>query len=144
MRSSFKIVMLGVLCAILILLVYGLAFGAQFFGDNVGIISGKVEKGDSDRGLTVPSTPSPTGPPMAYLPVGTAIRGSTTFKNGFVKIEVPVKGGWAPMDFLSPTGGEAVVAKVDKPDLCLRSERAFNRHEQVGCEMGQNMELTGL
>ncbi len=146
MKNSSMIIMPAFLCGILVLFAYGPAIGAQFFGDNVGIISGTVEKGDSERGLTVRSTPSSSGAPMAFLPFGTKVQGSTTFKNGYVKIEVPVKGGWVPMDFLSPTGGEAVVARVDKPDLCLRIRSGPSvTHEQVGCaEMGQKMELTGL
>jgi hypothetical protein len=141
-----SLIMLGVVCALLILLVYGLAFGAEFFGDNVGIVSGTIAKGDSERGLTVRATPSATGAPMAWLPVGTKVHGSATFKNGYVKIEVPVKGGWVPMSFLTPEGGEGVVSRVDQPDMCLRIRSGpSTSHEKVGCAgMGQKLELTGI
>ena len=145
MRKS-SVIMPSMVCAILVLLAYSPALGAQFFGDNVGIIAGKVAKGDSERGLTVRSSPSSTGAPMAWLPVGTAVHGSATFKNGFVKIEVPVIGGWVPMSFLTPEGGEAVVSRVDRPEMCLRIRSGpSTSHEKVGCAaMGQKIELTGI
>lgn len=146
MRNSSTMTVLAVLSGILVILAWGSALGAQFFGDNVGIISGKVEKGDSEKGLTIRSTASSSGAPMGWLTVGTKVHGSATFTNGYVKIEVPVKGGWVPMSFLTPEGGEAVVARIDSPEMCLRIRSGpSTSHEKVGCaEMGQKIELTGL
>jgi len=146
MRNSSIITVPAVLCGILVVLACGFALGAQFFGDNVGIVSGSVEKGDSEKGLTIRSTPSPSGAPMGWLPVGTKVHGSATFTNGYVKLEVPVKGGWVPMNFLTPQGGDAVVARVDSPEMCLRIRTGpSTSHEKVGCaDMGQKIELTGL
>ena len=61
----------------------------QFFGPDVGIISATVEKTDSDRGLTIRSTPSAQGAPKAYLPVGTEVKGYAVFRNGYVKLLSP-------------------------------------------------------
>ena len=146
MRKSSITTLLAVVCGTSVLLASGFALGAQFFGDNVGIVCGKVEKGDDEKGLTIRSTPSSIGAPMGWLPIGTIVRGSATFTNGCVKIEVPVKGGWVPMNLLTPQGGEAVVAKIDTPDMCLRIRSGPSAsYEKVGCaEMGQKMELTGL
>lgn len=50
------------------------------------------------------------------------------------------------MDHLKPSGGEATVASVDKPDLCLRIRSGpSSSFDKVGCaELGQKLELTGI
>lgn len=122
------------------------ANSAQILGGNVGIISGDVEKTDSDRGLTVRSSPSSQSAPLAYLPKGTAVKGYRTFSNGYVKLQTPQDGGWVRMDSLSPVGGEGSVASVDKPELCLRIRSGpATSYDKVGCaELGQQLHLTGL
>ncbi len=128
------------------LLSIGGAQGMPIIGDNVGIISATVAKGDSERGLTVRSSPSAESQPRAYLPTGTRVKGYPMFKNGYVKIEDPHRGGWIRLDSLQPIGGEATVASVDRPDLCLRIRSGpANSYDKVGCvELGQKLELTGF
>ncbi len=118
----------------------------QFFGPDVGIISATVEKTDSERGLAIRSTPSAQGAPKAYLPVGTEVKGYAAFQNGYVKLLSPMEGGWLSMSHLKPVGGEATVASVDKPDLCLRIRGGpASSYDKVGCaELGSKLELTGF
>jgi len=135
-------------------MIVGLAFllpvqgtqGMQIIGDNVGIISATVAKADSERGLAVRISPSAESQAQAFLPVGTRVKGYATFKNGYVKIEDPAKGGWVRLDHLQPVGGTATVSNVDRPDLCLRIRSGpATSYDKVGCaELGQKLELTGL
>lgn len=122
------------------------AYGMQFVGDNVGLISATVAKADNERGLTVRTAPSAESQAQAFVPVGTKIRGYAMFRNGYVKIEAPSKGGWVRLDHLQPVGGSATVSTVDRPDLCLRIRSGpGTSFDKVGCaELGQKLELTGL
>jgi hypothetical protein len=54
--------------------------------------------------------------------------------------------GWVLMENIKPTGGEATVSKIDRPDLCLRVRKGpSGRYEKVDCaEMGQKLQLTGM
>jgi hypothetical protein len=146
MKSPMKIVWVGLILGVLVSIAGYQDAGAQFFGDNVGIVSGAVEKADSQRGLTVRSSASASGEPMAYIPVGTEVRGEMSFRNGYVKLQTPYQGGWVRMDHLRPVGVEATVASVDRPDLCLRiRSEPSNGADKVGCaELGQKLALTGL
>jgi len=116
------------------------------WAESAGVVSGTVEKGDDSRGLTVRSDPTPEGKALAYLPVGTEVRGYAAFSNGFVKLAHPQDGGWVDMNFLKPVGGEATVTAVDRPDLCLRVRKApSGQSEKVGClELAQKFNLTGV
>lgn len=146
MKVPINIVRFGLLFGVLLSVPVYQAAGAQFWGDNVGIISGTVENGDSERGLTVRSSPSVSGRPLAYLAVGTKVQGTNQFSNGYVKLRTPHQGGWVRMDRLNPVGAGATVASVDKPDLCLRIRSAPSTSaDKVGCaELGQKLALTGL
>ena len=90
MRQSRQILTVGLVVAGLVALSPALLEADQFWGSDVGIISATVEKTDSERGLTVRSSPSAQGAPRAYLPVGTEVRGYASFKNGYVKLDTPV------------------------------------------------------
>ena len=102
------------------------------FAQTIGVVSGTVEKGDSERGLTVRSGPSPDAEPLAFLPPGTPVRGFNDFRNGFVKLMAPMCVGWVLMENIKPVGGEATVSKIDKPDLCLRVRKGpSGQYEKV-------------
>lgn len=122
------------------------AFGMQILGDNIGIISAVVAAADAERGLTVRTSPLAESPAQAFLPVGTRVKGYATFKNGYVKIEDPFKGGWIRLDHLQPVGGAGTVTRVDQPELCLRIRSGpATSYDKVGCaELGRQLELTGL
>lgn len=146
MKSPMNVGWVGFFLGVLVSIAACQDAGAQFWGDNIGIVSGAVEKADSQRGLIVRSSPSASGEPLAYIPVGTDVRGDSVFRNGYVKLQTPYRGGWVRMDHLKPVGVEATVASVDRPDLCLRirSEPSTGA-DKVGCaELGQKLRLTGL
>lgn len=131
---------------LLIAVLWGEAIGSGSWGETIGPVSARVDRADSDRGLTVRSRPSPSSRAVGHLSVGKRIRGHNTFSNGWMQIEGPFAQGWVPMDYLEPVGGRAVVTGVDQPDRCLRIRTGpGTSYNQVGCtEMGEMLHLTGV
>ncbi len=111
-----------------------------------GMISATVEKTDDARGLTVRSEPSASAAVVGFLPLGTEIKSCNDFKDGWVRMEIPSKGNWVNMAYLKPKGGDATVAAVDNPDLCLAIRKGpYSSYEKIGCaELGQNLKLSGV
>jgi uncharacterized protein YraI len=145
MRTSAYIIAITVLVP-MFLVAANSAMAFTVVGDKVGLATATVATGDSDRGLTVRAGPSAASAPKGYLPVGTQVKGNAQFRNGYMKIVSPVSGVWVRMQNLSPLGGEATVALVDKPDLCLRIRSGPGTgYDKVGCaELASKLQLTGV
>jgi uncharacterized protein YgiM (DUF1202 family) len=78
----------------------GEAIGSGSWGETVGPVSSRVDRADSEGGLTVRSRPSASSRAVGHLSVGTRVRGYNTFRNGWMQIEGSFAEGWVPVDDL--------------------------------------------
>lgn len=146
MKKSEHIVAIGLAALLLTAIAFGPSLVDDAWGQAFGMIAATVDKADDTRGLTVRSEPSDSGQPLGYLPIGTEIRACNEFKNGWVKLDDPARGGWINMSNLKPVGGQGKVVAVDTPDLCLIIRKGpGSTYERIGCaELGQMLNLTGV
>jgi uncharacterized protein YraI len=120
--------------------------GELIWGKNIGPVSAYVGQIDHAKGLTIRSAPSKVGQIVGYIPLGTKIRGSSEFKNGWVKLVSPVDNGWVSIDSLKPRPIAGMVKKVDSAELCLpiRAGPAPS-YQKIGCaQIGESLNLTGV
>jgi hypothetical protein len=122
------------------------ACAAPVLGEEIGPLAATVARVDDERGLIVRSEPSPTASILGRLGMGARITGYNEFRNGWVKIQSPINGGWIEMASLRPVLGNAVVVSVDKPEMCLRIRSGPGTfYKPVGCaQKGDRLRLTGL
>ena len=117
------------------------------WGENVGPVFAYVDQTDQTGGLTVRATPSPEGRPVGSIPLGTKIRGSNEFKNGWLKMKSPVGNtGWINLSFLKPRSFKGTVIKVDNQESCLPiREGPASSHEKISCaQIGKVLKFTGI
>jgi Bacterial SH3 domain len=120
--------------------------GELIWGKNIGPVSAYIDQIDNAKGLTIRAAPSKDGQIVGYIPLGATIRGSSEFKNGWVKLISPVDTGWVSIDFLKPRPIAGMVKKVDSAELCLpiRAGPAPS-YQKVGCaQIGEGVNLTGM
>jgi hypothetical protein len=146
MKKSGCIRTIGLAALLLTAVTFGLSPVQDAWGQAFGMIAATVDKADDTRGLTVRSEPSDSGQPLGYLPIGSEIRACNQFKDGWVKLDDPARGGWLNMSNLKPVGGQGKVVAVDTPDLCLIIRKGpGSTYERIGCaELGQKLNLTGV
>ncbi|MEJ2719322.1 MAG: hypothetical protein P8182_19690 [Deltaproteobacteria bacterium] len=92
-------------CVTILILIVGLcgeAMGSGSWGETIGPVSARVDRADSDKGLTIRSRPSSSSRVVGHLSVGTRIRGYNTFRNGWMEVEGAFAQGWVPVDYLEP------------------------------------------
>jgi Bacterial SH3 domain len=120
--------------------------GELTWGKNIGPVSALVDQIDNAKGLAIRAAPSKDSQIMGYIPLGAKIRGSSEFKDGWVKLISPVDTGWVSINFLKPRPIEGMVKKVDNAELCLpiRAGPAAS-YKKVGCaQIGEGLNLTGM
>jgi hypothetical protein len=137
---------IGIPALFLCIAIYVPAQAAPVRGEQIGPIAATVARVDNERGLAVRSEPSPMARVLGRLSMGARIVGYNEFRNGWVKIQSPINGGWIETAALRPFSRNAVVISVDRPEMCLRIRKGpGTSYGLVGCaQKGDRLRLTGL
>ncbi len=146
MSRSLEGLTLGILALLLLIAMPVPAVAAPMRGEAIGPLAATVARVDSPRGLIVRSEPLPTGRALGHLGMGARISSYNEFRNGWVKLQSPIDGGWVEMAALKPALGNGVVISVDRPEMCLRIRSGPGAsYGLVGCaQKGDRIRLTGL
>ncbi len=120
--------------------------GATLIGEIKGTIFASVAKADDPKGLIIRSEPSPSAQTVAYLALGTILKGPSAYRAGWIKVEAGQYQGWVSLSNLKAIGEEATVTSVDRPENCLRIRMGPSiAHQVIGCAgAGEKLRLSGF
>ncbi len=120
--------------------------GATLIGEIRGTIFASVAKADDPKGLIIRSEPSPSAQTVAYLALGTMLKGPSAYRAGWIKVDAGQYHGWVSLANLKAIGEEATVTSVDRPENCLRIRMGPSiAHQVIGCAgMGEKLRLSGF
>jgi hypothetical protein len=120
--------------------------GATLIGEIKGTIFASVAKADDPKGLIIRSEPSTSAQTVAYLALGTMLKGPSAYRAGWIKVDAGQYQGWVSLANLKAIGEEATVTSVDRPENCLRIRMGPSiAHQVIGCAgMGEKLRLSGF
>ena len=120
--------------------------GATLIGEIKGTIFASVAKADDPKGLIIRSEPSPSAQTVAYLALGTMLKGPSAYRAGWIRVDAGQYRGWVSLANLKAIGEEASVTSVDRPENCLRIRLGPSiAHQVIGCAaIGEKLRLSGF
>lgn len=120
--------------------------GLPGLGEIKGFVYATVAKADDAQGLAVRGEPSLSGQAMAYLALGTEIKGSSAYRDGWIRVEGQQFHGWVSLANLKALGGQAEVVAVDRPENCLRIRSGpASSYQVIACaRVDEKLQLSGF
>jgi uncharacterized protein YraI len=116
------------------------------WGENVGPVFAEVARSEDGKDVSVHAGPSDKSRTIAHLKKGSQVRGYNKFKNGWMQLKQPYRGGWVKVSFLKPRAFSKRVTRVDPPDFCLSVRKGpGQKYPKVGCvAIGKRLTLSGV
>ncbi len=116
------------------------------WGENVGPVFAEVARSEDGKGVSVHAAPSEKSGTIAQLKKGSQVQGYNKFKNGWMQLKRPYKGGWVKVSFLKPRSFEQRVTRVAPPEFCVPLRKGpGSAHPKAGCAgIGQRLTFSGV